>query len=167
MNPKCSKCGKEVMDQGVQVDGGVWHQECFVCAGCQSEIGASEFALVNNAPYHPQCAAKAKGQVCGECKQPITGPYVGIDGVKFHKTCLRCNKCKVDVSGGYCELNGKRYCQKCADALTPVTQEYTTRAEVCRHHHHHHHTAGTQGRFFYRSAHRTKEISVINHIEYN
>lgn len=51
--PKCDGCHEEIRTRSVQVpNGGIYHQDCFTCAGCKREFTESLFIMSGGKAYH-------------------------------------------------------------------------------------------------------------------
>lgn len=104
--PACKACGKEITREYIVVEGQNFHYEHFTCKRCGGVIGGS-YAKVDNAFYHPDCAAEQQGHICKTCGKPLTGEYVESGGSFYHEACYRgsvlprCAVCGEPLSGTY------------------------------------------------------------------
>jgi paxillin len=57
----CASCGKAFVE-GTRLSalGKKYHTHCFSCTGCKNVLASGLWVNVNNAPYCPNCAKKAK-----------------------------------------------------------------------------------------------------------
>jgi hypothetical protein len=77
----------------------------------------------------------AQTDVCVFCKKPITGPYIIVDGQKYHKEHFLCSECGRPIEGSYAkkgdlffhpECSSKAEGLICAVCGKPITGKYIT-----------------------------------------
>ena len=98
--PKCHKCNKDIVGQGIRAAGYQWHPKgCFTCSFCNVDI-VSTFLEKYQRIFCLSCDKKLFGQYCGEstlqpvrqggCGQCIeTEDFVNFDNIVFHKNCVK------------------------------------------------------------------------------
>ncbi|PKU31993.1 hypothetical protein llap_17703 [Limosa lapponica baueri] len=57
-----------------------WHKECFVCAGCKTQLSGQRFISKDDYPYCVDCFSKLYAKKCASCKKPITGESHLLEG---------------------------------------------------------------------------------------
>jgi len=99
---------------------GPFHEKCFVCGNCHSNIGSDEgHMFVGDKPHHADCGRKVTSGICPRCNGAATGKVYNIKGVKYHATCFTCLACKKDLSGGYVPSDPNYCSQLCKTGSGP------------------------------------------------
>ncbi|XP_056335347.1 four and a half LIM domains protein 3b [Danio aesculapii] len=129
----CVACGKTVMpgSKRLEYEGCVWHEECFVCCGCEQPIGAQSFIPDKDEYYCVPCYEGRFAPRCAHCKQTLVQGGVTYRDEPWHKECFLCTGCKVQLAGQpfttqgedpYCvKCFSNLYAQKCAACEKPIT----------------------------------------------
>ena len=93
----CSKCFKAISGTTVRAFGKAWHDFCFTCGKCKYPIRDSKYAAEHDIPYHGDCLALLRGEVCTQCLKPITGTVTTALGKKWHPDCFTCARCRLPI----------------------------------------------------------------------
>lgn len=59
-----------------------WHKECFVCAGCKTQLSGQRFISKDEYPYCVDCYSRFYAEKCAACKKPITGESYLLGGTR-------------------------------------------------------------------------------------
>ncbi|XP_019738779.1 four and a half LIM domains protein 3-like [Hippocampus comes] len=68
---KCVVCDKKVMpgSKMLEYSGSTWHEDCFVCHGCEKPIGAEAFIPAENNYYCVPCYEGRLAPRCSHCNK--------------------------------------------------------------------------------------------------
>lgn len=112
---ECKACRKEIVGTRVEALGWAWHGGCFTCRSCERPIGGGRFVAEGDRPYHADCLARAKNQVCAACDDLITESVLGVGDKQYHPTCFRCASCDRPIAAGsrFMEHDGKPHHRLC------------------------------------------------------
>eukprot|EP01121_Diplochlamys_sp_Union-15-3_P001278 TRINITY_DN11123_c0_g1_i1.p1 TRINITY_DN11123_c0_g1~~TRINITY_DN11123_c0_g1_i1.p1 ORF type:complete len:329 (-),score=43.04 TRINITY_DN11123_c0_g1_i1:57-926(-) len=130
----CSKCHSPLSGDYLSAMGRFWHKHCFVCRGCSSQLGDTQF-------YEDQASGDAfcsrcigSKYRCSKCSRGILGPYVSFsDGRLMHPDCMSstsCPRCYKPITGTQIEAMGKVWhpecfsCTRCRKALMGEFMKY-------------------------------------------
>jgi len=118
--PRCEVCKRPIIDTCIKLGERVWHPDHFVCTSCGTRLRGKPYREDEGYPYCPPCKElrnkkKANtGELCAQCKKPITGEYIILNGQKIHIEHFRCEICHSEFLGGnFREYEGKRICLDC------------------------------------------------------
>eukprot|EP01006_Ploeotia_vitrea_P013435 TRINITY_DN3516_c0_g1_i1.p1 TRINITY_DN3516_c0_g1~~TRINITY_DN3516_c0_g1_i1.p1 ORF type:complete len:464 (-),score=3.58 TRINITY_DN3516_c0_g1_i1:112-1503(-) len=94
----CGSCCKKIDGEAyVRAFGKAWHNDCFTCGKCGVPIHDPKYAAENDIPYHGECSAILRGDVCSLCNSPITGTVTTALDRKWHPECFRCGYCQMPI----------------------------------------------------------------------
>lgn len=118
--PRCEACKGPIVDTCIKLGEKVWHPDHFVCSGCGAKLRGKPYREDEGLPYCPKCKevrTRRKGlggELCAQCKKPILGEYLIINGQKVHIEHFRCEICQAEfVGGNFKEYEGKHLCASC------------------------------------------------------
>ncbi|XP_034748895.1 four and a half LIM domains protein 3-like isoform X2 [Etheostoma cragini] len=117
---KCVSCDKIVMPGSrlLEYGGSTWHEDCFMCHGCEKPIGAEAFIPDNNNYYCVPCYEGRVAPQCSHCKKALTKGGVTYKDEVWHKECFLCTGCKAPLAGQPFTSQGESpYCVKCFSSL--------------------------------------------------
>ncbi|KAG1948300.1 four and a half LIM domains protein [Pimephales promelas] len=108
-----------------------WHEECFVCCGCEKPIGGQSFIPDKDEFYCVPCYEGRFSPRCAHCKQILVQGGVTYRDEPWHKECFLCSGCKVQLAGQPFTTQGEDpfcvkcfsnlYAQKCVACDKPIT----------------------------------------------
>uniref|UniRef100_A0A4W5LBU0 Four and a half LIM domains 3 n=1 Tax=Hucho hucho TaxID=62062 RepID=A0A4W5LBU0_9TELE len=114
----------------LEYGGSAWHEDCFVCHGCEKPIGGQSFIPDKDVYYCVPCYEGRFAPRCSHCKKVNQGG-VSYKDETWHKECLVCTGCKSPLAGQpftsqgdtpYCvKCFSSLYAQKCASCNSPIT----------------------------------------------
>jgi len=116
--PLCRKCGLEVSEGGLEVEGCIFHVACFTCDGCSKPLDGP-YNVAGGQRFCDSCTPKT---ICAKCNQPIHLQCKKVDDLSFHPQCFCCDNCQTALSTFY-PHDGKRLCANC------VPQSFCTRCK--------------------------------------
>ncbi|KAJ3609003.1 hypothetical protein NHX12_023531 [Muraenolepis orangiensis] len=105
---KCVACDRTVMpgSRKLEYAGTTWHEDCFVCRGCEKPIGGQAFIPDKDEYYCVPCYEARLAPRCSHCKKaPLAGQPFTSQGESPY-----CVKCFSNI-----------YAQKCAGCNTAIT----------------------------------------------
>eukprot|EP00906_Rhabdomonas_costata_P019544 RCo028517 len=94
---QCSRCLKPISGTFVRAFGMPWHDTCFLCGRCGMPIRDAKYASEKGVPYHGECLAMLRGEVCFKCGKPITGTVTTALNEKWHPDCFTCGLCNLPI----------------------------------------------------------------------
>ncbi|XP_014034111.1 four and a half LIM domains protein 3 [Salmo salar] len=130
---KCVACDKTIMpgSKKLEYGGSAWHEDCFVCHGCEKPIGGQSFIPDKDDYYCVPCYEGRFTPRCSHCKKVLVTGGVSYKDETWHKECLVCTGCKSPLAGQpftsqgdtpYCvKCFSSLYTQKCASCNSPIT----------------------------------------------
>jgi LIM domain/Protein DA1 len=131
---KCEQCRKTIQSEYLEVDGYLYHKECFICAKCNQLMGSS-FRKHRGNFYHPHCYKEKVGLVCHACSKILEDKWVEDGGKRYHPQCVQkfCDICRQQIQGDYfkdkegqyhesCYLNRKA--PRCCVCEAPIKSKY-------------------------------------------
>ncbi|KAM4550135.1 four and a half LIM domains protein 3-like [Fundulus diaphanus] len=130
---RCAACSQSVMpgSRMLEIEGSTWHEDCFLCHGCQKPIGGEAFIPVNDDVYCRPCYEKKVAPRCSYCRKAVTKGGVSCKEEVWHQECFVCSGCRAPLAGQSFPSQGDRpYCvrcfsnlygEKCAGCNTPIT----------------------------------------------
>lgn len=96
---KCARCNEVIEKEGVTYADKDYHQICFKCDKCGTELVKMKKTLTdkeNKALYCEPCFIQSFAPRCHKCGEPIT-PYLPgtvYEDHHYHKECFACGRCK-------------------------------------------------------------------------
>ncbi|KAF1593746.1 UNVERIFIED_CONTAM: Four and a half LIM domains protein 2, partial [Eudyptes robustus] len=98
-----------------------WHKECFVCAGCKTQLSGQRFISKDEYPYCVDCFSKLYAKKCAACKKLITAlggaKFISFEERQWHGECFNCAKCSVSLVGqGFLTRQDDVLCHECGSA---------------------------------------------------
>ncbi|XP_027641781.1 four and a half LIM domains protein 5 [Falco peregrinus] len=117
----CYSCKKVITSGGLTYHDQPWHKECFVCAGCNTQLSGQRFISKDEYPYCIDCFSRLYAKKCAACKKPITalggGKFISFEEHQWHGECFKCAKCSVSLVGqGFLTRLDDVLCQRCGSA---------------------------------------------------
>uniref|UniRef100_A0A8D0DQX2 Four and a half LIM domains 5 n=1 Tax=Salvator merianae TaxID=96440 RepID=A0A8D0DQX2_SALMN len=117
----CYSCKKVITTGGVTYHDQPWHQECFLCTGCKTQLAGQRFISNNGHPYCLECFSKHYAKRCAACTNPITGlggaKFISFEDRQWHSDCFKCGKCSSSLVGkGFLTQQDKILCCNCGSA---------------------------------------------------
>ncbi|XP_026702055.1 four and a half LIM domains protein 5 isoform X2 [Athene cunicularia] len=117
----CYSCKKVITSGGVTYHDQPWHKECFVCAGCKTQLSGQRFISKDEDPYCVDCFSKLYAKKCAACKKPITAlggaKFISFEERQWHGECFNCVKCSVSLVGqGFLTRQDDVLCHECGFA---------------------------------------------------
>ncbi|XP_075603871.1 four and a half LIM domains protein 5 isoform X2 [Balearica regulorum gibbericeps] len=117
----CYSCKKVITSGGVTYHDQPWHKECFVCAGCKTQLSGQRFISKDEYPYCVDCFSKLYAKKCSACKKPITAlggaKFISFEDRQWHGECFNCAKCSVSLVGqGFLTQQDDVLCHECGSA---------------------------------------------------
>uniref|UniRef100_A0A4W5LBT9 Four and a half LIM domains 3 n=1 Tax=Hucho hucho TaxID=62062 RepID=A0A4W5LBT9_9TELE len=126
----CQECKELIAHNKLEYGGSAWHEDCFVCHGCEKPIGGQSFIPDKDVYYCVPCYEGRFAPRCSHCKKVNQGG-VSYKDETWHKECLVCTGCKSPLAGQpftsqgdtpYCvKCFSSLYAQKCASCNSPIT----------------------------------------------
>ncbi|XP_040928684.1 four and a half LIM domains protein 3-like isoform X2 [Betta splendens] len=105
----------------LQYAGAAWHEDCFVCHGCEKSIGAAAFIPNAGQYYCVPCYQGLFAPQCSHCKKPLTKGGVTYKDEVWHKDCFLCTSCKSPLAGQpFTSQGDDPYCVKCFSSLYAI-----------------------------------------------
>ncbi|XP_019738778.1 four and a half LIM domains protein 3-like [Hippocampus comes] len=102
----------------LEYSGSTWHEDCFVCHGCEKPIGAEAFIPAENNYYCVPCYEGRLAPRCSHCNKALTKGGVTYRDEVWHKECFVCTGCKTTLAGQPFTSEGENpYCVKCFSSL--------------------------------------------------
>jgi len=121
----CVKCHNviEPTQHKLTALGKTFHQSCFVCTTCNTQLGLN-FYQKDNQPYCENCSVKTNvpgGGTCAFCSNPLdqNTQFVRYESSVYHQRCFKCHKCRSDLDlSAFYNVGGKPTCQTCVVSLS-------------------------------------------------
>jgi len=144
----CAKCGKFIKDDGITLDGKLYHRECLACTYCGGPLTGTAISYKGGF-CHPECNPSNGKKVCAYCRKHINGSYYTHGEKCYHKdcyhkyiekTCIICGKpingyYIVDPWGNYAHLDHKgiptKLCCSCGHIIAGSSTSIGVDAELC------------------------------------
>jgi len=129
---RCGKCSVVITSPiKLKALGKEWHQECFVCAKCGSELKGGFFPH-DNVPYCEQDYDELFLKKCTGCNKHIDGTYFDDRrGGIYHPACFKCQICGVLLEQAFFWKDDKACCQSCGQIVTTVFAQSKERCDRC------------------------------------
>eukprot|EP01090_Pellita_catalonica_P005675 TRINITY_DN1590_c0_g1_i1.p1 TRINITY_DN1590_c0_g1~~TRINITY_DN1590_c0_g1_i1.p1 ORF type:complete len:255 (+),score=44.23 TRINITY_DN1590_c0_g1_i1:50-814(+) len=109
--------------------GGSFHERCFKCNKCGTNLGTLPFYVIDNNPFCKDCQSSHNMPNCTACNQIIkrSDEFLEYKGQKYHETCFTCKKCKTPLNYAqfYVKSDG-RYCAPCLGQGNSVVTSQVT-----------------------------------------
>ena len=122
-----------------------FHQECFKCMNCFSNLEMNKFYLTSDLLYLCiPCSEQRKSvrgnnssekkdetekkqllrqdEICSICQKPVVGDFLKIFGEVHHPECFRCSQCTQVCSGEFFYKDKQTLCLDC----------YLEKAHICK-----------------------------------
>jgi len=110
--PKCARCTRPVVSDGLRACGAVWHNECFGCAVCSCSFEDGKFFEKDGQAYCEEHYLDRFGQRCGGCGLVIKDKYMQALDQSWHQDCFVCAECGSGFDGGaFFTKEGRPYCR--------------------------------------------------------
>ena len=109
----CYRCGELIEGQRLNAKGRHYHPQCFICDGCNKEIGDGRFHDKDYKILCDECYAKEFASLCHRCNKPILATRVTVGNVKYHKDCFYCDECKKPLDMRFFNHDNGIYCENC------------------------------------------------------
>ena len=117
----------------MEYKGRQWHESCFICCTCKSNIGAASFIPSGSDIYCTGCYEDAYATKCSRCSkvghtvcltlhcptiQVVTTGGVTYRNQPWHRECFTCSHCQQSLAGiSFTSRQDKPYCAPCAGQL--------------------------------------------------
>ena len=85
---ECRKFHLHFPDTKLIVDGKEFHQNCFKCSHCSSQLD-SVYGRKEGQYYCETCYVQIAGKKCSDCGQVILGPGLKFGTETFHTACFK------------------------------------------------------------------------------
>ncbi|KAJ3615621.1 hypothetical protein Zmor_012423 [Zophobas morio] len=109
----CFRCQKPIIGQPFSILGKDWHETCFCCYTCKSQLNSKNFFDYGGLPY---CRSDYNALVffkCAYCGELIENMCVHALGRVWHPDHFFCSQCgRVFKDENYREVDGKAYCEE-------------------------------------------------------
>jgi len=120
----CVKCKSPLIGLALEVDGELFHPDCFRCQYCECVLSYSKYYRNDDAHSCEPCYARYMLPDCHACKEKIRPEnntnsisQIVIDGKSFHTGCFACSVCAIELTdhaaGGCFVANSKYFCKTC------------------------------------------------------
>jgi len=117
-SPRCALCKGAILDKCISALDQTWHPECFLCSGCDKQLGDDGFHEKDGAAYCKDCYFGQFAPKCGGCNLPITENYISALNKQWHPGCFVCKECQEPFhDGSFYEHDGFPYCENHYHAL--------------------------------------------------
>eukprot|EP01105_Mastigella_eilhardi_P012022 TRINITY_DN2767_c0_g1_i2.p1 TRINITY_DN2767_c0_g1~~TRINITY_DN2767_c0_g1_i2.p1 ORF type:complete len:228 (+),score=22.23 TRINITY_DN2767_c0_g1_i2:512-1195(+) len=134
----CCVCGKAIgVGMYVNLDGGLYHEECFLCIECGTPITDKLFESKPDGPVCRTCSSAARAgaeteAACSACNKPLSGKVINAaEGRHYHEVCFVCTTCRKPIAGAFAEVDSKPVCSACAQARSgTMSSSFVTHAVV-------------------------------------
>ncbi|VEL33666.1 unnamed protein product [Protopolystoma xenopodis] len=111
---KCAKCDKGFTAGAILTAlEKKWHQECFVCSGCNAQLHNQSFHCKDETPFCVACWKERFQPKCATCGVVIdpSEQYMTYNEKAYHKGCFTCDSCKQTLAGKqFCIKDNKYFC---------------------------------------------------------
>jgi len=113
----CQHCQQKIAPSVpfLQVLGGHYHPECFVCFTCGNPFKGGKYYPKDNRPYCEEHFLLLSAKKCAYCDQPVVEREgkVSIGGKLYHGKCVFCAHCQVPLGQGEMfRKDEKIYCRE-------------------------------------------------------
>eukprot|EP01102_Stenamoeba_stenopodia_P012087 TRINITY_DN3774_c0_g3_i1.p1 TRINITY_DN3774_c0_g3~~TRINITY_DN3774_c0_g3_i1.p1 ORF type:complete len:285 (-),score=62.76 TRINITY_DN3774_c0_g3_i1:136-990(-) len=110
---RCSDCGLMITGKSaMEVDGKLWHKECFVCYECGEPL--KKFVERDDHLYCPPCLTRKFDGVCYACSGELGRKFTKACGQSWHDECFKCKNCKrLFGDDPFVNINGEPWCDDC------------------------------------------------------
>ncbi|ORY65729.1 hypothetical protein LY90DRAFT_700708 [Neocallimastix californiae] len=88
----CNECEEIIEGQAININGKLYHQDCFVCNACGMKLD-KQYLAIEGRPYCKKDYLKFKGYMCGICGEFIENEFITIFDRKYHINCKKCILC--------------------------------------------------------------------------
>ncbi|CAG5866127.1 unnamed protein product [Menidia menidia] len=97
---QCVACSRSVPpgSRMLKYEGSTWHEDCFLCRGCQKPIGAAAFVPDQDGFYCQPCHEDRLPR-CGLCRKALTRGGVAYQDQVWHRDCFLCWGCRAPLAG--------------------------------------------------------------------
>ncbi|OUM64489.1 hypothetical protein PIROE2DRAFT_42514 [Piromyces sp. E2] len=86
----CNECEEIIEGPAININGKLYHQNCFVCTACGDKLN-KQYMAIDGRPYCKKDYLKYKGFMCGICGEFIENEYITIFDRKYHINCKKCS----------------------------------------------------------------------------
>ena len=134
----CRGCRKKCSGEVLRVNDVYFHNQCFRCKGCDTNLSQGGFFTRDKEYYCASCYQSNFGTKCNKCGQYVEGEVVTALGKTYHQNCFRCAGCQNPFpTGERVTFTGKScLCQSCAakdnlvSSTSPATKNGTAKAST-------------------------------------
>jgi len=120
----CQSCGYAIAtDSSMEVDGKIWHKECFVCVSCRAPL--KKFFEKDTQFYCDTCVKQKSCKSCCKCGKPLGETFTKALKKSWHIECFACHNCKAKLTpeDHFREKNGFPYCMNCERKAIPTRKD--------------------------------------------
>ena len=124
----CRGCRKKCSGEVLRVNDVYFHNQCFRCKGCDTNLSQGGFFTKDKEYYCASCYQSNFGTKCNKCGQYVEGEVVTALGKTYHQNCFRCAGCQNPFpTGERVTFTGKNcLCQSCAAKDNLLSSSTTT-----------------------------------------
>lgn len=110
---RCADCGLMITGKSaMEVDGKLWHKECFVCYECGEPL--KKFVERDDHLYCPPCLTRKFDGVCYACSGELGRKFTKACGQSWHDECFKCKNCnRLFGDDPFVNINGEPWCDDC------------------------------------------------------
>lgn len=116
---RCARCSNTIEQDGVTFADKDYHQHCFSCDNCQTDLTKMKKTLTDksgNGLYCEPCFVQNFAPKCSKCGDPVPPhlPGTKYEDKIFHKECFACARCKRSLADKKFFKSGSiLICQNC------------------------------------------------------
>eukprot|EP01102_Stenamoeba_stenopodia_P020961 TRINITY_DN8333_c0_g1_i1.p1 TRINITY_DN8333_c0_g1~~TRINITY_DN8333_c0_g1_i1.p1 ORF type:complete len:513 (-),score=159.72 TRINITY_DN8333_c0_g1_i1:294-1832(-) len=121
----CKGCHQSINGAFMEVDEGIYHKSCFVCALCSSPL--KKFFDKDDKIYCGDCFTNKVDVIpCGRCGKALGSSVVKACGKRFHDECFTCFNCKKPFNDNLVNnRDGQPWCDACVKQVVPKNNPTT------------------------------------------
>ncbi|EDR28365.1 lim domain, putative [Entamoeba dispar SAW760] len=109
---KCSRCGKDIYGQVIDIKGKKYHPDCFICDKCGIAFNGNKSYEKDGKIYCQSCYVSSEGLLCYVCGNIIEGKFKRVGDKKFHEGCFVCSVCGIPLNENFYCNNNTLYCNE-------------------------------------------------------
>ena len=129
----CFVCKKEIEEESISALERDYHEECFNCEMCSTNLCDSKFFVNQNkilcsncnsnsisiSPQdtqpkkQPEQKQEVEEEICHKCSQIIKGDIEEVNDLLFHPECFICSSCETPLGDDLFVKNNNIFCKNC------------------------------------------------------